>query len=98
MLASHHQSLGLRGQTGQSLVVCPTTLGGHWLEEITKWVNIQHLNPFLYFGHPSARASLRGEGGITPRAHKATAQHSKVTASTAASSETPQGSSLCSLQ
>ena len=56
MLASHHQGL-----TGQSLVVCPTTLGGHWLEEITKWVNIQHLNPFLYFGHPSARASLRGE-------------------------------------
>ena len=61
MLASHHQNLAERGQTVQSLVVCPTTLGGHWLEEITKWVNIRHLNPFLYFGHPSVRASLRPE-------------------------------------
>ena len=61
MLASHHQSLAQRGHTGQSLVVCPTTLGGHWLEEVTKFVSHLHLNPFLYFGTPTHRNSLRSK-------------------------------------
>ena len=59
MLASDHKSLAERGYNVQSLVVCPTTLGGHWLEEITKFVSIQHLNPFLYYGSPNQRAGLR---------------------------------------
>ena len=45
----------------QSLVVCPTTLGGHWLEEVTKFVSRQHLNPFLYTGTPTVRAALRAQ-------------------------------------
>ena len=61
MLASHHQNMSERGHTLQSLVVCPTTLGGHWLEEITKFVSIQYLNPFLYFGQPNQRATLRSQ-------------------------------------
>ena len=61
MLASHHQNMSEKGHTVQSLVVCPTTLGGHWLEEITKFVSKQYLNPFLYFGQPSQRASLRSQ-------------------------------------
>jgi SNF2 family DNA or RNA helicase len=43
----------------QSLVVCPTTLGGHWLEEVGRFVGRQYLRPFLYYGSPTVRASLR---------------------------------------
>ena len=42
-------------------MVCPTTLGGHWLEEVTKFVSRQHLDPFLYLGNPTDRASLRSQ-------------------------------------
>ena len=59
MLASDHKNLAERGINAQSIVVCPTTLGGHWLEEVTKFVSIQYLNPFLYFGSPSQRSGLR---------------------------------------
>ena len=50
-----------QGVRVQSLVVCPTTLGGHWLEEVTKFVSHLHLNPFLYFGTPTHRNSLRSK-------------------------------------
>ena len=61
MLASDHKTLAEKGINTQSLVVCPTTLGGHWLEEVTKFVSRQYLNPFLYFGSPSHRAGLRSQ-------------------------------------
>ena len=61
MLASDHRTLSERGHNVQSLVVCPTTLGGHWLEEVTKFVSRQHLNPFLYSGNPTVRAGLKGQ-------------------------------------
>ena len=50
-----------QGVRVQSLVVCPTTLGGHWLEEVTKFVSHLHLSPFLYFGTPTHRNSLRSK-------------------------------------
>jgi len=59
MLASHHKNLAEQGHNVQSLVVCPATLGGHWMEEVSKFVSKQFLNPFLYFGPPGARAGLR---------------------------------------
>ena len=60
MLASDHRNLADNtGYNAQSLVVCPATLGGHWMEEVTKFVSKQFLNPFLYFGPPGARAGLR---------------------------------------
>merc|ERR1719427_202861 len=59
MLASDHKNLAEKGHNAQSLVVCPATLGGHWMEEISKFVSRQFLNPFLYFGPPGTRAGLR---------------------------------------
>jgi len=55
LLASHHST----APGSQSLVVCPTTLGGHWLEEIAKFVDRQHLSPFLYSGPPNVRNGLK---------------------------------------
>jgi len=43
----------------RSLVVCPATLGGHWVEEIRKFVD--NLSPFLYMGTLTARVGLRPE-------------------------------------
>jgi len=59
MLASDHRNLAENGYNAQSLVVCPATLGGHWMEEVSKFVSKQFLNPFLYFGPPGTRAGLR---------------------------------------
>ena len=39
----------------QSLVVCPATLGGHWVEEINKFVGKEFLDPFLYIGNLATR-------------------------------------------
>eukprot|EP00092_Neocalanus_flemingeri_P012300 GFUD01013258.1.p1 GENE.GFUD01013258.1~~GFUD01013258.1.p1 ORF type:complete len:1777 (+),score=633.99 GFUD01013258.1:47-5377(+) len=61
MLASDHKNLAEKGHNVQSLVVCPATLGGHWMEEVSKFVSKQYLNPFLYFGPPGARAGLRSQ-------------------------------------
>ena len=62
VLASDHRDRAEAGETGlQSLVVCPPTLGGHWLEEVAKFVSREHLHPFLYFGSPTVRAGLRSQ-------------------------------------
>jgi len=62
MLASDHHNRATSGQAGlQSLVVCPATLGGHWLEEVNKFVERQYLDPFLYFGPPGARNALKSQ-------------------------------------
>lgn len=39
----------------QSLVVCPPTLTGHWVYEVEKFVDRQHLNPLHYTGPPVER-------------------------------------------
>jgi TATA-binding protein-associated factor len=40
-----------------SLIICPTTLIGHWFHEITKFTN--NLRPFKYYGSTSERTGLR---------------------------------------
>ena len=57
LLANHHNNT--RAQGCQSLVICPTTLGGHWREEINRFVGNEFLNPFLYIGNSSLRSALR---------------------------------------
>ncbi|CAO1627101.1 unnamed protein product [Jaminaea pallidilutea] len=42
-----------------SLVVCPTTLTGHWCHEISQYAT--NLRPLLYTGSPTDRAYLQGE-------------------------------------
>ncbi|XP_076818589.1 TATA-binding protein-associated factor 172-like [Clavelina lepadiformis] len=42
-----------------SLVVCPPTLTGHWVEEIRKFCD--DLDPLQYAGNPQERARLQGE-------------------------------------
>lgn len=40
-----------------SLVICPPTLGGHWVHEVQRYAN--NLKPLLYQGFPADRARLR---------------------------------------
>ena len=66
MLACDHHLLERTSSSSvqgslQSLVVCPTTLGGHWLEEVGKFVSQEALHPFLYYGSPIVRAALRSQ-------------------------------------
>ena len=62
VVASDHRDRSAEGETSlQSLVICPATLGGHWLEEVTKFVSAEHLQPFLYFGPPHVRVGLRSQ-------------------------------------
>lgn len=56
LLANQHST---QGEGVRSLVVCPATLGGHWVEEIRKFVD--NLSPFLYMGTLTARVGLRPE-------------------------------------
>ncbi|CAL8103794.1 unnamed protein product [Calicophoron daubneyi] len=42
-----------------SLVVCPSTLCGHWLHEVKQFVQPEHLQPVIYSGGPAARQSLQ---------------------------------------
>lgn len=38
-----------------SIVVCPPTLVGHWVYEVSKFVDKQFLNPLMYAGPPAER-------------------------------------------
>jgi TATA-binding protein-associated factor len=42
-----------------SLVVCPSTLVGHWAYEIEKFIPTDVLNPLQYAGSPQERVNLR---------------------------------------
>lgn len=42
-----------------SLVVCPSTLVGHWAFEIEKFISSDVLNPLQYAGSPQERVGLR---------------------------------------
>lgn len=39
-----------------SLVVCPPTLTGHWVDEVGKFCSKEFLNPLHYTGPPTERA------------------------------------------
>ena len=39
-----------------SLVVCPSTLTGHWCYEVRKFCNPEDLRPLQYAGPPNTRA------------------------------------------
>ncbi|XP_044880863.1 TATA-binding protein-associated factor 172 isoform X3 [Mauremys mutica] len=42
-----------------SLVVCPPTLTGHWVDEVSKFCSKEYLNPLHYTGPPTERARLQ---------------------------------------
>ncbi|XP_029465800.1 TATA-binding protein-associated factor 172 [Rhinatrema bivittatum] len=42
-----------------SLVVCPPTLTGHWVDEVGKFCSKEYLNPLHYTGPPTERARLQ---------------------------------------
>uniref|UniRef100_A0A6Q2Y175 BTAF1 RNA polymerase II, B-TFIID transcription factor-associated n=1 Tax=Esox lucius TaxID=8010 RepID=A0A6Q2Y175_ESOLU len=42
-----------------SLVVCPPTLTGHWVDEVGKFCTKDYLNPLHYTGPPTERARLQ---------------------------------------
>ncbi|KAJ8250406.1 hypothetical protein COCON_G00223280 [Conger conger] len=42
-----------------SLVVCPPTLTGHWVDEVGKFCAKEYLNPLHYTGPPTERARLQ---------------------------------------
>ncbi|OCT71624.1 TATA-binding protein-associated factor 172 [Xenopus laevis] len=42
-----------------SLVVCPPTLTGHWVDEVGKFCSKEYLNPLHYTGPPTERVRLQ---------------------------------------
>jgi TATA-binding protein-associated factor len=38
-----------------SLVICPPTLTGHWVDEVAKFLSRRYLNPLQYVGPPNER-------------------------------------------
>ncbi|KAM3606110.1 uncharacterized protein V6R79_010725 [Siganus canaliculatus] len=42
-----------------SLVVCPPTLTGHWVDEVSKFCTKEYLNPLHYTGPPTERMRLQ---------------------------------------
>ncbi|XP_005991591.1 TATA-binding protein-associated factor 172 isoform X2 [Latimeria chalumnae] len=42
-----------------SLVVCPPTLTGHWVDEVAKFCSKEYVNPLHYTGPPTERARLQ---------------------------------------
>ena len=46
-----------------SLVVCPPTLTGHWVEEIRKFCD--DLDPLQYAGNPQERARCYAQQSVT---------------------------------
>ncbi|XP_029963411.1 TATA-binding protein-associated factor 172-like isoform X1 [Salarias fasciatus] len=42
-----------------SLVVCPPTLTGHWVDEVSKFCSREYLNPLHYTGPPTERMRLQ---------------------------------------
>ncbi|CAG0897113.1 unnamed protein product [Cyprideis torosa] len=46
-------------QSLPTLVICPSTLTGHWVHEINKFVSPSILKPLLYRGPPGERSRLR---------------------------------------
>lgn len=66
LAADHYQRMVDHKNTGNpssaplpSIVICPPTLTGHWVDEVEKFVAPEHLKPLHYTGPPSERLRLR---------------------------------------
>lgn len=66
LAADHYQRMVDYKSTGNpssaplpSIVICPPTLTGHWVDEVEKFVATEHLKPLHYTGPPSERLRLR---------------------------------------
>lgn len=59
------ERLALKGEKNHlhSLIVCPSTLVGHWAFEIEKFIDSSVLNPLQYVGSPQERSLLRNQFG-----------------------------------
>ncbi|GAU97707.1 hypothetical protein RvY_08957 [Ramazzottius varieornatus] len=59
----HYRKAGRKEQNGGSpvisLVICPSTLIGHWAKEVIRFVQREHLRPLAYEGSPAERQRLR---------------------------------------
>ncbi|KAK2711660.1 hypothetical protein QYM36_012696 [Artemia franciscana] len=58
LAAEHMEQTEGENDQKMSLVVCPPTLTGHWVEEINRFVSKQILNPLHYAGSPSERQRI----------------------------------------
>jgi len=57
---AHERRLDLKiNEALPSLVVCPSTLIGHWLYETEKFVSERDMQPLMYCGHLSERSALQ---------------------------------------
>lgn len=43
------------------MVICPPTLTGHWVYEISKFISSKFLNPLHYHGSPFERQKLQSK-------------------------------------
>ena len=59
ILATSSQEQAAAGTALPSLVVCPTTLVGHWRAEAARYVGHEALPTLAYAGSPALRAALR---------------------------------------
>ena len=59
ILASTHKKCKDSGGKSYSLVVCPPTLTGHWVHEISKFISADILKPLEYCGLLNERIKLR---------------------------------------
>ncbi|CAG5122457.1 unnamed protein product [Candidula unifasciata] len=46
-------------QSLPSIVICPPTLVGHWVYEVSKFVDTAYLNPLMYVGPPAERVRIQ---------------------------------------
>ncbi|VDP92030.1 unnamed protein product [Echinostoma caproni] len=62
ILAGSHHELKQKHKTRRevrSLVICPSTLCGHWLHEVEQFVRPCDLSPIVYTGGPTVRINLQ---------------------------------------
>ncbi|THD27557.1 hypothetical protein D915_001391 [Fasciola hepatica] len=66
ILAGSHYELRQKQNSGtihagcaRSLVICPSTLCGHWLHEVEQFVSPRDLSPIVYSGGPGVRFNLQ---------------------------------------
>ena len=55
-----HRTLNIGDDLPPSLIVCPSTLVGHWAFEIEKYIDDSVVSTLQYVGSVQERISLRG--------------------------------------
>ena len=65
-IAMQHQERASSGTAGEkkSLIVCPATLCGHWMNEISKFFKPSIFRPLLYAGNSASRLAMRSDGSF----------------------------------